>query len=134
MKSKIGNRFLGYLQFFQLKDINPKINAPEKVKKEQENEQLFDQIFSVNPKTLLPDGDIAVFMSENTSPEVRNYISQMLMNPLPDDSSSLPSGYDIDEETLVGLTRRSSESVNDYRFRVVTFLESQKSEVQSSRS
>ena len=133
MKSKIGNRFLGYLQFSQLKDIEPKINAPGKVVKEQANEQLFDQIFSVNPKTLLPDGDIAVFMSENTSPEVRNYISQMLMNPLPDDSSALPSGYDIDEDTLVGLTRRGSESINDYRSRVVNFLESQRSEVQASK-
>lgn len=134
MKSKIGKRAFGYIQFQALKDIEPIIKASEPVMKEQDNEQLFDQIFTVNPRTLLPDGDIAVFMSENTSPEVRNYISNMLMNPLPDDASALPSGYDIDEETLVGLTRRSSETFNDYRSRVVSFLEKQKNEVEKQKN
>ena len=44
------------------RDLDPGVFDSTKV--------LFDKIFAVNPVTNLPDGDIAVFMSENTSTEI----------------------------------------------------------------
>lgn len=81
------------------------------------DESLFDFIFSVNPRTLLPDGDIAMFMNENTSPEVADFIRKNLMsdNGLSADGAK----YDgIDDDTLAQYTRNQGESLSQYRDRM----------------
>ena len=62
----------GYPEYRHLKDIKVIRNVKEyaSVDTIPQSEQLFNEIFTINPKTLLPDGDIAIFMSENTSPEI----------------------------------------------------------------
>ena len=65
----------GYPEFKQIKnvhvyDVPSKSTDGDVVRSETEN--LFDQIFSVDPRTLLPNGDIAIWMSQNTSAENHN--------------------------------------------------------------
>lgn len=94
----------------------------------EKGQELFDTIFAINPLTRLPDGDIAVFMNENTSPEVRQYIQQQLMSALPQDAE-MPSISDKDMEAFGGadgfdnFRRGENESLSDYRDRVIKFLQ-----------
>ena len=87
-------------------------------------ERLFMTIYSVNPRTHLPDGDIAMFMSDNTAPEIRDFISKNLMQ----DYGSLVDGakYDgVDDDTLAMYTRNQGESLQDYRDRMYGVVYSQ---------
>lgn len=81
------------------------------------NEELFALIFSVDPKTLLPSGDIAMFMNENTSPQVKQFIQMNLQRPydvLAD--SNLVEG--VDDDIIAQYSRNQNESVSDYRRRL----------------
>ena len=91
-------------------------------------QELFDMIFSVNPLTGLPQGDLALFMNENTSPEVRQYITQNLMS---DNSAGIvPSvsakdSDSISDDMIVELSRRDGESLGSYRDRMIDYVKSQ---------
>ena len=78
-------------------------------------------IYSLDPVTRLPTGDIAMFLSDKTSPEVKNYI---LANLMVDTSAQavgkLPDG--LDEDTAFALERRPDESLNVWRNRVNNFM------------
>lgn len=95
-------------------------------------EELFNLIFSVDPITGLPQGDLAVFMNENTSPEVRQYITQNLM--LDVSSSAAPSvmakdSDSLDDDMINQLSRGSHESLSDYRDRMINFVKVQRDDV-----
>lgn len=116
----------GYPEFKQLQNVHvyvtpTKVDEGDVVRSETEN--LFDQIFSVDPRTLLPNGDIAIWMSQNTSPEIRNFISQNLMSPVPLDSDG--AKYDgLTDDDVVMYTRNQGESIADYRSRLFSQLKS----------
>lgn len=83
------------------------------------NEQLFDVVFAVNPVTRLPQGDIALFMSENTSPDIKRFIEMQLHKPMhldPDvKAADLPN---VSDDDIAYFTRNVNESIADYRQRV----------------
>lgn len=121
-------RALGYRQNEGSKDLvflyyDPKEPTPP----DTENRELFDIIFAVNPLTKLPDGDIAVFMNQNTSPEVRQFIQQNLQTEVPDNLLA-PTVSDSDLEKFGGadgfenFRRRNGESIENYRDRVIDFV------------
>lgn len=56
---------------------------------------LLDVIYSIDERTKLPKGDIALFLSANTSPEIRQFISQNLHGEMPE-TPALPADSDID--------------------------------------
>ena len=94
---------------------------------------MFDNIFAVDPRTGLPSCDISVFLSENTSPEVKQFISMNLFrDSLGSDDTNVVDG--IDEDTVALLTRGASESSSAYRDRVLTYLKNERKALDSSRS
>lgn len=79
---------------------------------------LFDQIFTVDPVTGLPQGDLAIFMSENTSPEVKRFIEMNLHQPYNVDGDT--SGRQgLSDDDVAAYMRDSSESVRDYAARML---------------
>lgn len=132
----VDRRSLGFRDFEGLKDCtfypseNSEISLPSNSLK---GEELFNIIFSVDPVTGLPQGDLAVFMSENTSPEVKQYITQNLM--LDVSSSAAPSvmakdSSSLDDDMINQLSRGSFESLSDYRDRMINFVKSQRDDLQ----
>lgn len=116
----------GYPEFKQISNVHVYV-SPSKVAEgdvvRSETEILFDQIFSVDPRTLLPNGDIAIWMSQNTSPEIRNFISQNLMSSVPLDSDG--AKYDgLTDDDVAMYTRNQGESIADYRSRLFNQLKS----------
>lgn len=80
-------------------------------------QDIFDRIFSVDPRTKLPSGDIALFMTQNTSPEVRDFIQQNLMRPVNADTDA--GKYDgLDDDIIALYTRGADEDIYDYRDRM----------------
>lgn len=121
MKTKkyLGNRVFGFREYSALKDVEEIEDKSSRRKPEnvESNSQILDLIYAVNPRTKLPDGDIAMFMSENTSPEVAQFIKANLMNPI--DTGSDNGAYDgLDDDTIARYTRNFNESVQDYKKRM----------------
>lgn len=82
---------------------------------------LFASIFTVDPVTNLPSGDLGMYMSDKTSPEVRLFIEQQLMRDAGDDGSSVQSA-DLSDDDIVAYSRKHGESVDAYRHRVYDML------------
>ena len=61
---------------------------------EKKENPLLDVIFALDPVTKIPRGDISMYLSDKTSPEVRAYIQQNLMYEMPI-SDGVPDGVDI---------------------------------------
>lgn len=132
----VDRRSLGFRDFEGLKDCTfyssekCEVSIPSNSLK---GEELFNVIFSVDPITGLPQGDLAVFINENTSPEVKQYITQNLM--LDVSSSAAPSVMakdlsSLDDDMINQLSRGSNESLSDYRDRMINFVKSQRDDVQ----
>lgn len=121
--SVVGKKALGFTLYDQIKDVDfpqPKPVEPEDEKKSADD-VIFDEIFSVDPVTLLPDGDIACFMSENTSESVRNFISQNLLNE--NGGLSDTSKFDgLSDDVIAEFTRGGDESIEHYRNRLVSYV------------
>lgn len=93
------------------------------------DQALFDLIFAVNPLTGLPDGDLAIWMSENTSPDIKRFIELNLHSPVASDAFESR----VDDDTLAEFVRGSDESLSDYRDRLVDYVRRSRSEYLKSK-
>ena len=100
-------------------DISLKLPKDSPVVKEN---PLLDVIYGLDEKTKLPKGDIALFLSDRTSPEIRSFISQSLHSELPD-TPSFPVDVDID---FTRYMREKGESRNDYLSRMQMVIKEDK--------
>ena len=128
------NRAFGHLEFQPFRELIAKekvsLNAFDRdsidIDSQSDRESLFDKIFSVDPVTGLPCGDVAVFMSQNTSPEVKMFIQSQLMTDF--SSVSENKNYDgISDDDIAAFGRGKDESLSSYRHRIVDFVKSQQS-------
>ena len=86
-----------------------------------QREVLFDTIFTIDPRTGLPSSDLTAFMTNKVSPEIKDFIQQELLKPMPTDGGS----SDLTDDELVMFTRQRGESVSAYKSRLVDFIDSQ---------
>lgn len=123
--SLLGKKAEGFNLYHHIKDVDfipfDVDESLEPDKKSPDN-VIFDEIFKVNPFTGLPDGDLACFMSENTSPSVKQFIELNLRgtNNLPSDSGSF--GSELSDDLIAEFTRSSNETVESYRQRLVNVV------------
>lgn len=81
---------------------------------------LLDVIYGVDENTKLPKGDIALYLSDRTTPEVRTFIQQNLMSDLPVEKG-LPDGEDV-----TPFIREKGESAAEYGSRLAQYLNTQR--------
>ena len=94
-KSLLGFRVYGYNTFRGCQNIEftPLVNVDDPfIDSKSAKDSLLDSIFDLNPRTGLPDCDISVFYSKNTSDSVRKFIQDNLLvdNGVKADSSRYP--------------------------------------------
>lgn len=135
-KSLLGHRCYGFNLYRQLQEIDiPEFCSirPEKkrIVNEDMNKALFDIVFSVNPLTLLPDGDIAVYMSENTSPDIRRFIEMNLHSPILIDADKDAAFAGLSDDDVATFMREPTESLSAYRQRMFDVIR-QNSQLNSS--
>lgn len=125
--SCLGVKVYGFNQFRSLKGVEYPIPEYEPLQEVNidPNQSLYDLVFSVNPETNLPDGDIAMFMNENTNPDVRRFIEMNLHSPQVIDGDSAGQFSELDDDVLITLSRGQYESISSYRSRLFEYIKSQ---------
>lgn len=122
--SLIGKKCEGFTLFSQIKDFDIQdTNPKDKVLDTKSSDDvLFDEIFSVNPFTGLPDGDLAIFMNENTSPSVKQFIELNLRKDTNLVSDSAGYSGQLSDDLIAEYMRNSDESIDSYRERLVSIV------------
>lgn len=88
-----------------------------------DQDNVLDQIYKADPFSGQPVNALGLFLSEDTHPLIRDYISRVLVNPNSD--IPVPDGLsDYDLETLV---RQRHETLEEYTNKVRSFMEDVKS-------
>lgn len=94
-------------------------NLPEFAPVENNENPLLDIVYSVDEKTGLPVGDLSFYMSNKTSPEVRQFIIDNLMQPC-----THVNGIELSEEdALFDMIRERGESQEAYLARMKKYVE-----------
>ena len=107
--------FAGLFPHLSVEQIE-RVNAPivreyKQVDNNDPTSQILGVIFAPDPETGMPRSDIAIYMSEKTNPQVRDYINKFLMNQLPDS----PTMVHDDDTALDGVIDRRVQSFADWR-------------------
>lgn len=133
-KSLLGKRAFGFpifrqLENFKFSDIEVKRPKAENLNPEN---QLLDAIYSVNPLTKLPDGDLTIFMSKNTSPEIRDFISRNLMRDLTSETVDVARDG-LSDDDVIRYSREIDEDIMSYRSRVMSLLKEDRQKVREKK-
>lgn len=89
-----------------------------------EDSNLLDMIYSADPVSGFPFGDIAAYNNKNTRPEIRQYISQNLLvdmsdtSPLSLDTNQKNALKNITDDDIAEYKRFDTESKEDYALRM----------------
>lgn len=79
--------------------------------------KVLDEIFSVDPRTGAPKGDIAYFLSKDGNPEVKAWLETNLLQPRRSVSSH-PDG--VTDEVIAEFSRNPGESGLEYAARLAS--------------
>lgn len=123
-KSLLGIRVYGFNTYRNADYINtcPPADVPELVVDTKSAKDSFlDMIFSINPRTKLPDCDVSVFMSKNTSDSVKKFVQDNLLsdNGGVSDTSKYP---DLPDSVIADYTRSQGETIYQYRDRIFAMV------------
>lgn len=98
---------------------------PVLLDQDSEKKALLDLIFTVDPVTGLPSGDIGQVLGKNLSPEVVQFIKDNLMQDFSQlAAKGVPAG--IDDGEVLELSRSDGESRSDYIQRVRKYYDTYK--------
>lgn len=89
---------------------------PEPVKSDSEIDFILKEIFSVDPRTGLPMGDIAYYLSPDGNPAVKDWLVNNLLKPRSGGNEFNP---DLTDDLIVEMSRQHNESVDDYSSRLM---------------
>lgn len=95
---------------------------PEKI--ENNPNEVFNMIYAPDPLTGRPRSDLGTYLSENTSPVVRDFIERQLRQDFSANISKTPDG--ISDSDIIYLTKDKNETLSDYQERVKAYLYRQK--------
>lgn len=132
----VGIRCYGFGTYRNCQDMDfPIVEVRPELKEDKISavDSLLDSIFAVNPRTKLPDCDITVFMSSNTSDSVKKYIQDNLLadNGGCADSSKYP---DLPDSVIADYARSSDENIYQYRDRMVKLMRENYKEYKSKKT
>lgn len=134
------NGFKQYNEVLSVSYLPPEFEVAHTSDIVKKEDDILDLIFTVDPLTGYPTGDISMYMSDKTSAEVREFISQNLMRKIDDDGSVLDLPSDVREkfrelpdDLITELSRDRFESVESYEERINNFLKSERDSYISER-
>lgn len=122
---------LKYAVFSQI-EIQPTNGMPEPPEMELDETQLkavLDEIFSVDPVSGLPRGDIQYYLSAEGNPQVKQWLENNLLKPRML-SSNTPDG--VTDDMLAEFSRKKDESASAYEERLMSIYDAAKAEYQKN--
>lgn len=103
-----------------------KYQIPEPPHDDSELMKVLNEIFSVDPVSGFPRGDISYFLSPEGNPQVKAWLEQNLLQPRVKDSGTSIEG--VTDDMIAEMSRKSDESVSDYQSRLTSIFDSAKAE------
>lgn len=88
--------------------------------------RLLKLIYKENPRTKLAESDLSILASDSVNPEIANWVRTQLMRPQDFGEKSIYQGQQVDDDTIMDLTRNCGESVDDYFVRVRSYVDNLK--------
>ena len=109
------------------KTIPHKFEKPDVKSKDS---QLLDYIYSINPVTDLPQGDLAVYLGDKANPEIKNFIQMNLLHENVDRRSGMRLSQDvlnkfrehITDDDIAAFSRNHGESKEEYADRMKLYM------------
>lgn len=122
---------LKYAVFSQI-EIQPTNGMPEPPEMELDETQLkavLDEIFSVDPISGFPKGDIQYYLSSEGNPQVKQWLENNLLKPRIS-SSKNPEG--VTDDMIAEFSQKKNESVSAYAERLKSIYDSARAEYEKS--
>lgn len=101
---------------------------PDYVCSDSDFDRILKEIFSVDPSTGLPQGDLAYFLSPNGNPQIKQWLENNLLKPRAEKVGSSIEG--VTDDMLVEMSRGDNESVEDYALRLRSIYEESRKAVE----
>lgn len=114
--------------------IDPHPEVPDEIVPEtvsSELDSVINEIFSVDPRTGLPKGDLQYYMSADGNPEVKAWLEQNLLKPRSVATKS--SLEDVTDDLIAEMSRNVDESSDDYVVRLASIRDEALSNVEGSK-
>lgn len=125
----------GYkLSIYCYLDPNIDLQQPKDPEYEFSNSQLksvLDEIFSVDPISGFPRGDIQYYMSSDGNPQVKQWLENNLLKPRMSDGQSLA---DVTDDMRAEFARQKGESIADYQLRLQNIYNDAKAEFEKANT
>lgn len=77
-------------------------------------DRLVTLVYVPHTKTKLPCSDLQILFSDSVPTEVADWVRKNLQGEVPMSPSSIVNGEQVDDDTLIALTRQVGESDIDY--------------------
>lgn len=120
------------IQFLQRINVLPSFPVKDIVDEKQEDtrppyEELLDMIYSIDLRTGMPKGDLAVFMNGDANPEIRDFIQQNIMMEMPTSggqglvmNDALRNSFtkNITDDDIAEFSRNANETSDEYAKRI----------------
>ena len=122
-----------YFACFQGIDVNH-VSVPSVVITESFDDselgKVLREIFSVDPSTGLPRGDIQYWLSSDGNPQIKQWLENNLLKPRAKQSGTSIEG--VTDDMIVEMSRKADESADAYASRLASLYESAKAEYETS--
>lgn len=109
-----------------LVEINDVVD-PEYVPSASQLDEILKDIFSVDPESGLPRGDLAYYLSPDGNPTVKAWLENNLLKPRAARVGSSIEG--VTDDMLAEYSRGKDESVSDYAARLRSIYDSATAEI-----
>lgn len=97
----------------------------KRVEDSSELSRLCSLVYSSDPRTHLPTGDLQLFFSDKVNPDIKDWVSRQLLQPVEfGDVSSNVHGTQLDDDTILACMRKRGESSHEYVDRINNYLRS----------
>lgn len=122
---------LKYAVFSQIviQSTNGMPEPPEMELDETQLKAVLDEIFSVDPVSGLPKGDIQYYLSAEGNPQVKQWLENNLLKPRMS-LSNTPEG--VTDDMIAEFSKKKGESVSAYEERLMSLYDSAKAEYQKN--
>lgn len=95
-------------------------------------DQILKEIFSVDPVSGTPMGDIAYFLSKDGNPQVKAWLESNLLSPRAVNGMQDPAK--VSDDLIVEMSRKSDESTEGYASRLMSIYDEAKSNIDKLRN
>lgn len=90
---------------------------------------VLEEVFSVDPRTGFPQGDLAYYLSPEGNPQIKAWLENNLLKP----RGINVSNGNYDDDTLVEFSRMPDETVSDYSKRLRGYYDDAVKIIESSK-